>query len=171
MIGRKPGLSVLILLMLAGIQCATRSATEPPRDILGIGIGMTRADVQKRLEEIAFFERSERKNQQVWRLKDDPHYSHLAVGYDANNQIRYITAFADKAKTQIPFSDIGNLSKAKKEIIEQHHTYVWEVPATGASPAYFVNVYGDNPKFLTTCSLSKKSTPNKSEAEEEEEED
>jgi len=157
--------------MLAGIQCATRSANEPPGDILGIGIGLTRADAQKRLEEIAFFERNERKNQQIWRLKNDSHYSHLAVGYDANNQIRYVTAFADKSKTPIPFSDIGNLSKAKKEIIEQHHTYIWEVPGTGAAPAYFVNVYGDNPKFVTTCSLSKKLTPNESEAEEEEEED
>ena len=169
MITRKLGLSVLILLLLAGIQCATRSAPELPRDILGIGIGMTRADAQKRLEEIALFERNERKNQQIWRLKDDSHYSHLAVGYDANNQVRYVTAFADKSKTQIPFSDIGNLSKAKTEIIEQHHTYIWEVPSTDGAAAYFVNVYGDNPKFLTTYSLSKKLTPNKSEEDEEEE--
>lgn len=167
MITRKLGLSVLILIMLAGIQCATRSASEPPRDILGIGIGMTRADAQKRLEEIAFFERNERKNQQIWRLKDDPHYSHLALGYDANNQIRYITAFADKSKKQVPFSDIGNLSKAKTEIIERHHTYIWEVPAKDGAAAYFVNVYGDNPKFLTTYSLSKKLTPNESEEGEE----
>jgi hypothetical protein len=148
-------------------QCAnhSQSAVNLPRDILGISVGMNKQDVTRRLEEIAVFERDERKRQQVWKMKDASRYSHVAVGYDEKNQIRYITAFVDKAlaKERIRFTDIGDLSKAKKEITEPHHRYTWEVPAIEDKPGYFVIAYGSEPEFLSSCSLNKTITASESE--------
>jgi hypothetical protein len=147
-------------------QCAnhSQSAVNPPRDILGISIGMNKQDASRRLEEIAVFERDERKRQQVWKMKDASRYSHVAVGYDEKDQIRYITAFVDKAlaKERIRFTDMGDLSKAKKEIVKPHHRYTWEVPAIEGKPGYFVTAYGSEPEFLSSCSLSKTITANES---------
>ena len=148
-------------------QCAnhSQSAVNLPRDILGISVGMNKQDASRRLEEIAVFERGERKRQQVWKMKDASRYSHVAVGYDEKDHIRYITAFVDTAlaKERIRFSDLGDLSKAKKEIVEPHHRYTWEAPAIEGKPAYFVIAYGSEPEFLSSCSLSKRTTTEESE--------
>ncbi len=117
---------------------------------------MNKEDATQRLQEIALFERDERKRQQVWKMKDASRYSHVAVGYDQKNQVRYVTAFVDKAaaKERVRFADVGDLSKAKKEIVEPHYRYIWDVPAAEGKPAYSVIAYGDEPEFLSSCSLS-----------------
>ena len=160
---------ILILLLFVITQCAPKSASELPKDILGISIGMSKNDAQKRLEEIALFERDEEKKQQIWRLKNDPRFSELAVGYDKENNLRYITLFVDKAtaKERIRFTDVGDLSKSRKEIIEPHYRYIWEIAASEGKPAYYVNIYGDEPEFLTMFTLSEKVQPRKSEEEDE----
>jgi hypothetical protein len=169
MINKKLGLIVLLALSL--ISCAVKSANRLPDNILGISIGMNRADVQNHLKEIAEFERDDRKQQQIWRLKTDPCYSHVALGFDKNGQVRYITVFADKSKERTRFSDIGDLSAAKKEILEPHRKFIWEIGATGENPAYFVEAYGNEQDFLTSYSLSKKIAAAQPEEEEEEESD
>lgn len=144
--------------MLAGIQCATKPAVEPPKDILGISMGMAKADAQKRLEEIAVFERDDRRQQQVWKLKDDSRYSNLALGYDKNDQIRYITVFASSAENRIRFSEVGDLSAAKEEITKPHYKYTWTVPESERNPAYVVTAYGTEPEFLLSYSLMRITT-------------
>ena len=157
----------ICITVVAMAQCAkhSQSAINPTRDILGISVGMNKQDATRRLEEIAVFERDERKRQQVWKMKDASRYSHVAIGYDEKNQIRYITAFVDKAlaKERIRFADLGDLSKAKKEITEPHHRYTWEVPAIEDKPGYFVIAYGSEPEFLSSCSLNKTITASESE--------
>ena len=161
-----------LLFSLALTQCASNSSAKNlPKDILGISVGMDKADVQKRLQEIAQFESDLRRRQQIWKLKNDPRFSHVAVGYDTEDKIRYVTAFVDKAtaKERIRFTDIGDLTKAKKEIVEPHHRYVWEVEARNGKPAYLIVVNGDNADFLTIYSLAKKLDASKSEKKSEEE--
>ena len=164
-----------LLFSLALTQCASNSSAKNlPQDILGISVGMDKADVQKRLQEIAQFETDLRKRQQLWKLKNDKRFSHVAVGYDNEDKIRYVTAFVDKAiaKERIRFTDVGDLTKAKKEIVAPHHRYIWEVEARRGKPAYQVVVNGDNADFLTIYSLAKKLDASKSkESEEEEEQD
>lgn len=150
---RKLGFGILIFLMLAGIQCGKKNAAQLPKDILGISIGMSRADAQKRLEEIAEFERDDRRQQQLWRLKNDPRYSNLAVGYDKNDQIRYITVFAGNSENRIRFSEIGDLSAARKEVTEPHYKYTWQVAESDGKPTYIVSAYGTEPEFLSSYSL------------------
>jgi hypothetical protein len=160
----------LIVLLLSISQCATKTPSKAnvPNELLGISIGMNKEAAKKHLEEIAQFERDEGKRQQVWRLKNDPHFSELAIGYDEENQVRYITTFVDpsSARERIRFTEIGDLSKAKQEILAPHYRYIWEVPASDGKPAYFVNVYGDNPDFLLHYSLSGKAGASEEEDEE-----
>ena len=146
-----------LIFLLSMMQCSAKIAPDLPKDILGISIGMSKAETQLRLEAIAAFESEGRKVGQLWRLKNDPHFSSLAVGYDKDNQVRFVTAFVEKteAKEKIRFAEVGDLTKAKAEIVEPHYRYIWEVSAEGDKAAYVVNVYGDNPEFIQTYSLSK----------------
>lgn len=154
------GLCSVIVIILLMTQCTGRVAPAPelPKDILGISVGMNKDEAQKRLSEIGQLESEGRKTGNLWRLKDDSRYSHLAIAYDADNRIRFVTALVDKAtvKERVRFSEIGDLEKAKKEIVEQNHRYVWEAAASDGKPAYIVNIYGDSPEYLTIYSLSKK---------------
>ena len=164
-------LSGLVLLLLSVSQCATKTATKanvPGEYLLGISVGMKKEAAQKHLEELAQFERDEGKRQQVWRLKNDPHFSELAIGYDDENQVRYITTFVDpaSARERIRFTEVGDLTKAKQQILAPHYRYIWEVPASDGKPAYFVNVYGDNPDFLLHYSLSGKASSSEEEDDE-----
>lgn len=146
------------VILLTIMQCSAKIAPDLPKDILGISIGMSKTDTEQRLKEIATFESGGRKVGQLWRLKDDPHFSSIAVDYDKENQVRFVTAFVEKTtvKEKIRFTEVGDLTKAKAEIVEPHYRYIWEVPAESDKAAYFVNLYGDNPKFVETYSLAKK---------------
>ena len=163
--------AAVILINACGNK-AKMSSADLPRDILGVSVGMNKDDARKRLEEIAVFERDEPRNQQVWKMKDNSRFGYVAVGYDKENQIRYVTAIVDKdaVKQKIRFSDVGDISTAKQEIVAPHHRYIWEVAATDGKPAYFVNIYGDNAETVTIYSLSKKYEEGE-QSEEEESED
>ena len=140
------GLVFTVVILLTILQCSAKIAPNLPKDILGISIGMSKADAQQRLEEIATFESEGRKVGQLWRLKNDPHFSSVAVDYDKENRVRFVTAFVEKTTTKekIKFTEVGDLTKARAEIVEPHYRYIWEVPAEG-----------DNPEFVETYSLAK----------------
>lgn len=172
------GFVLLLLLVMAALECS-KPAPDLPKDLFGIRIGMSRDAAQKRLTETADFERDEEKSQQVWRLKSDARFNKLAVGYDRENRVRYITAFVDKAtaRERVRFSEVGDLSRAKKEILEPHRRYIWETAGAAAADddetekddergaPYIVNIYGDEPEFLTIYTLSKKYVPGESDEE------
>ena len=157
-IGKTPGLIIVVVLLLTMTQCASKTVPAPnlPKDILGISVGMSKADAQKRLEEIAQFESEDRKTGQLWRLKNDPRFKHIAVAYDKDGKIRFVTVLVEKttAKERMRFSEVGDLSAAVKEVIEPHYKYFWDVPANDNNPAYRVFAYGDEPELLTIYSLS-----------------
>jgi len=157
-IGKTPGLIIVVVLLLTMTQCASKTVPAPnlPKDILGISVGMSKADAQKRLEEIAQFESEDRKTGQLWRLKNDPRFKHIAVAYDTEDKTRFVTALVEKttAKERMRFSEVGDLSAAVKEIIEPHYKYFWDVPANEGKPSYRIFVYGNEPEFLTIYSLS-----------------
>jgi len=169
------GLSISIAIILATLQCANKTASTNslPKDIFGISVGMNKGEAQKRLEEIAQFVSEDRKTGQLWEMKNEPRFKHVAVGYDAENKINFVTALADKAtaKERMRFSDVGDLSAALKEVVGPHHKYFWDVPANEGKPAYKIFIYGSDPEFLTIyslseLSLSKKDKPDESEKKE-----
>ena len=155
---RKSKSFVLIIFLLVSTHCAAKTETtaELPKDLRGISVGMSKTDARPRLEEVADFVSEDRKTGQLWQLKNDPYFRHLAIGYDKENKVRFVTGLVDAAtaKQRMRFADVGDLSKAEREINEPHHRYYWKVEAADGKPAYFVNIYGADPEFLSTYSLS-----------------
>ena len=142
----------------------------PVIEILGLRVGMEKAAAHTRLNETSEFVRNEGRNQEIWKVKDASRFAEVAVGY-SEDKVRYVTGFVDKlqAKELIPFSGIGDLRAAKAEVMGPHHRYIWDVPPTTGRDAYTINVYGDNPEFVTIYTLAAK--PEGGEAAENEEDD
>lgn len=148
---------VFVFLSLFATQCGgAKTNLDLPNDIFGISPGMNKEDAVRHLKEIGKLSREEEKRQQVWSLKNDPTYGYLAVGYDKDDQVRYVTAFA-KPKDGQPkrFDQIGDLAKAKKEVTGPNHRYIWEIPVQKGKPEYSVTAQGDNADNLSMLTLSK----------------
>src|ERR1043166_9692143 len=143
---------LIVITILAALACS-RTQT-PSTELLGLRVGMDRAAAQTRLSEISQFLRIEGRNQELWKLNDASRFATLAVGY-TQDKIRYVTAFVDpqNAAERVPFSAIGDLGRARAQIMEPHFRYIWDVPESGGNPACTVNVYGDNPEFVTIYTL------------------
>lgn len=143
------GLSALLVVIAA--QSKTK---EPPRDILGIRIGMSADDAHKRLEKLGRLDREERKRQEVWVLADDPRFSHLLLGFDQDGGVRYVTALARDAR-QVRYSDVLDTKRAKVTSGVRNYHYTWEVAARDRRPAYQVMAQGSDPDYLSSYSLKK----------------
>ena len=139
----------------AAVGCIVGRANGPRADLLGVSVGMQKVDVISRLGQIGEFERDERRNQQLWRLTNDPRYAEVAVGFDKEDRLRYITAFArtDADAEKVPFASIGDVGLAKSEVVGRHHRYTWQVPGRDGQKPFAVSIYGDNPENLTMFSL------------------
>src|SRR5688500_12478477 len=126
---RRSNIIILVVVTLIASACSVKQTAVLPKDLLGISVGMNRSEAIKRLQEIAEFESNARKRQELWKLKDTSRFSRIAVGYTAKDQVRYVTAFVEREVSSEPlrFSDVGNLAKAKTEIMEPHYRYIWEV--------------------------------------------
>ncbi len=149
-------LLILAALLLTLIGCANKSLAGLPKDILGIGVGMGKTDAQKRLEEIAVFERSEDKGQQVWRLKDTSQFIILSVGYDAENKVRYVAGITNENGTRkLSYADVGDLNSSKQNVSPGNYEYIWDVPETPAHPAYQVVAHGNKPEYSMLLTLKK----------------
>lgn len=148
----------LYVLLLLIVACADVWAKEPPRDVLGIRINMSKEMAHRRLQQLGHFVREEPGRQEVWKLEKEPHFASVLIGYDKDNEVRYVTAIAREGGTRILYSNIGNLKKAYAEKTPAHSTYTWKVEARGKSPAYFVIVMGRDPQYLTSLSLKKNSS-------------
>lgn len=146
------------------------AAAEPSRDILGIRLNMTRADAQKRLHEMGKFVRDERKRQEIWEVRD-ARFSHLVVGFDAKEKLRYVTAVAreDKEAKRVEYGEIGNLTTARQagDPKINNFSYEWVLAAEKDEPATLVNARGRDPKFLSTYSLKRTGESDAEEAGEE----
>lgn len=149
--------AVLILGGLHFTACSTSRAAVPNGDLLGLLVNMPHDAAERRLSEIGKLARTEPGRQEIWTLTNDPRFSSVAVGFDKEDRIRYITAFVDKATAteRVPFLTIGDISKARAEIQPPHYRYIWEIKGSDDASSYVVNVYGDDPKYLTIYTLTR----------------
>ena len=152
-------LCIFVFVLLITMQCATKTAPASalPDDVLGIKLDMSKADAEQHLREIGKFSRAEpRRNQQVWTIKNNPYFGYLAIGYDREDKVSFVTGIADpRAKQKMRFAEVGNLETAKKEVIGPNNRYIWEVPAKNGNSQYSVMVYGQDKEFLSTFTITK----------------
>lgn len=148
---------IVILWLLAAwsLPKAYAAAQELPRHILGIQLNITKDEARKRLEKIGSFVREE-EHQEVWQVRDES-FSHLIVGFDKEEKVRYVTAVAreDKKAKRVEYEKIGELKKARQsgDPKIKNFNYQWDVPAGKERPHMLVLAIGRDPKFLTTFSL------------------
>lgn len=176
---RKNKVTVFIVLMsicLVFSQC--ENSTKPPvQDLLGITIGADRKPTRELLEKTGFFVRDDRRRQEIWEFRNNKNYDYLSIGYDKQDKVRYLTAFAHRQikpngttnskisaliKTEpIRYDQFGDLSKAKQNVFMGDKEYVWEIAANGDIPPYFIIVRGIDPTFANSCTLVARSDQQK----------
>lgn len=153
------GVSIFLLLMLVvfASSCSSSTATANlPKDVLGISIDMSKDDAERRLREIGKFSRNDVKRQQVWSVRDNPHFGYIAIGFDRENRVSYVSAIAKIVDGKpMRFAEVGDIKTAKAEIVGANHRYEWEVPARDGSPPHSVIVLGNNADNLSMLTLAK----------------
>ncbi len=151
----------IFLAVLCVLAISFLNAAPPPklnREILGISVGASKTKVKARLQEIGKFVRDESKRQEVWEVRD-PRFSHLVVGFDAKETLRYVTAVAreDKEAKRVAYAEVGDLKSARQagSPAINNFNYEWTLPAEKDAPAVLLIVRGRDPEFLSTYSLKR----------------
>lgn len=147
----KKVVTVCSLLLLAA---ACSAAVEPKPEILGVRLGMSREEAHARLQAIGKLEKEERRQQEVWRLTDDPNYSHLMVAYNKGyTSVRYVTAVANEQGRRLRYADVIDPARARLDSTQVSRTYTLENPASPARPGFIAKVIGDGPTYLKYYSV------------------
>jgi hypothetical protein len=145
-----------LCLLLLGVGVLTGAAPGRPRpEIMGIVLDMNRDSAQARLKSIGSLEKEDRKRQEVWAIKD-PRISHLLVGYDADNHVRYVTAIARTTGPRIRYQELAELKSAQHSVAQGNHKFTWEVAARRGRDAFLIIARGHDPQYLDSYSVKKK---------------
>lgn len=148
----KRTLSVFLLLSLSVL--ASAAPVRPRPEIMGISLDMSRDAARVRLKAIGNLEKEERKRQEVWAVKDT-RISHLLVGYDADNRVRYVTAIARTDGQRIRYQDVADLKSAQQSHTQGNHKFTWQVAARPGHTGYILVARGHDPVYLETYSIKK----------------
>lgn len=142
---------------------APAQGRQPPRDILGIHLGMPVTSAHKRLNRLGRLEREEHKRQEVWRIHDK-RFRALLVGFDEQGEVRYVTAVARNAGSSVRYRDLLDTKAARHGFAGLTHTYVWSVRPHGRQP-FLVIAIGNSPDFATYYSLKREADEDEDEEE------
>lgn len=160
----------LLFVTVVFAAACSKPAPNLPKDILGVSVGMNKVDADRHLRATAKLNREDNQNEQLWSLSGNPNFDYLAIGYDRDDEVRYVTAIAKpKDGKPVYFKDVGDLTTAKKEVVGAHHRYSWEIAAAEKQPAYLVVAQGANAESLSLYTLTKPPDPKRQEEEEQEE--
>src|ERR1051325_10731576 len=103
-------ISLWLLLVIGALVSAAPARPRP--EIMGISLDMKRDAALARLKSIGSLEREAQKQQEVWAVKDS-RISHLLVGYDADNRVRYVTAIARTDGPRIRYQEVADVKAAQ----------------------------------------------------------
>lgn len=141
------------LLLLISILASVATARPRP-EIMGISLEMSRDNARARLKSIGSLEKEDRKRQEVWAVKDS-RISHLLVGYDAENRVRYVTAIARTDGPKIRYQEIADLKSARRAVVQGNHKFTWEIEGRRGHEGFIVIARGHDPQFLDSYSVKK----------------
>ena len=137
-------------------------------NVFGLRIGMSRAEVHRRLQRMGTMEREERGRQEVWTLAREPRFASVLVGFDAEFKVRYVTAIAREGGRRMRYSDLAPLKDARAENANGAYTrYTWELKPDQKRAGYFLIAEGRDPEYLRSFSIKRhnKSGTNNAEVE------
>lgn len=141
----------LLLLLLINIQAVS---AEAKHNVLGIEIGMSRDDALKRLEKLGKLEREERRQQEIWSLTNEPHYSHIIIGFNKEKtKVRFVTAKARESGRRVRYADVLDIKKVEQTGTTNNYKYQLKVSGHNKTPSYIVIARGTDAKYLTYFSI------------------
>lgn len=143
----------LLLIVIVSVPVVVFAGTPQP-EIMGISLGMSRADARARLQSIGSLERETRKRQEVWTIKD-ARISHLLIGYDPDLHVRYVTAIARTDGPRIRYEDVADVQSAQREQNQGNYKLTWQIAARSGHSAYQLIAHGRDPQFLESYSVKK----------------
>jgi len=147
-------LSGLSLLLVMSVLVSV-AAARPRPEIMGISLDMKHDDAVARLKSIGSLEKEQGKRQEVWALKD-ARISHLLVGYDSENRVRYVTAIARTDGPRIRYQEVANLKAAQRNGAQGNHKFTWEVEERRGQSAFILIARGHDAQYLDSYSIKKK---------------
>lgn len=147
-------LSSLSLLLVISVLVSAAPARPRP-EIMGISLDMKRDTALARLKSIGSLEKEARKKQEVWAVKD-ARISHLLVGYDAENRVRYVTAIARTDGPRIRYQEVADLKSAQRSDISGNHKFTWEIEERRGQSAFILIARGHDAQYLDSYSIKKK---------------
>jgi len=127
----------------------------PRPEIMGISLDMKRDEALVRLKSIGSLEKEARKRQEVWAIKD-ARISHLLVGYDADNHVRYVTAIARTDGPRIRYHEVADLKSARRSDTSGNHKFTWEIEERRGQSAFLLIARGHDSQYLDSYSVKKK---------------
>jgi hypothetical protein len=143
----------LSLLLVIGVLVSAAPARPRP-EIMGISLDMKRDVALARLKSIGSLEREARKQQEVWAVKDS-RISHLLVGYDADNRVRYVTAIARADGPRIRYQEVADVKSAQRSVTTGNHKFTWEIEGR-RGPSFILIARGHDAQYLDSYSVKKK---------------
>jgi hypothetical protein len=147
-------LTAICLLSLHPSARANAAAGRLKPQIMGIELSMSREAARVRLQTLGSLEREDRKRQEVWAIRD-PRISHLLVGYDAENRVRYVTALARTGANRIRYDEVADPKRAQRQEAQGNYRFTWEVEERRGQFAYVVIAHGRDPQYLESYSVKK----------------
>ncbi|HKG47469.1 MAG TPA: hypothetical protein VKB02_12115 [Pyrinomonadaceae bacterium] len=145
--------SLSLLLVISALVSAAPARPRP--EIMGISLDMKRDEALAQLKSIGSLEKEVRKRQEVWAVKDS-RISHLLVGYDADNRVRYVTAIARTGGPRIRYQDIADLKSAQRSDTSGNHKFTWEIEERRGQSAFILIARGHDAQYLDSYSVKKK---------------
>ena len=145
-------LSLSLLLVISVLVSAASARPRP--EILGISLDMKRDAALARLKSIGSLEKEDHKRQEVWALKDS-RISHLLVGYDEDNRVRYVTAIARTDGPRIRYQEVADLKSAQRSETPGNHKFTWEIEERRGE-SFILIARGRDAQYLDSYSVKKK---------------
>ena len=107
-----------------------------------------------RLTEIGQFKNQD-EGQEVWKLRSDPHYQTLIVGFDRERRVRYVTVLASPQGRAVDYSDVGDVRSATSSGQPGNFVFTWKSRDQKTQIEYEAIAKGTEPHRLLTYSVKR----------------
>jgi hypothetical protein len=138
-----------ILGLVTLVATVASAGKRPPKDLLGIRVGMEDHEARERLTKMGTPVSKLESPKQTWNLRDR-RYGSLTIRYDSRWRVSWMTAFAREGGARVRYRDIGDLDQA-------HHggnyVYTWTLPLSKGAAPMAITARGPDATYLSSISI------------------
>lgn len=149
-------IQAVLLLLALGAWLPGTLAKDPPREILGIKLGMSEASVRERLRKVGTQQKAKRVGsggeQEVWALPGHKKFDYVLVRFDTKEQLWLMTVVTRRS-ANVRYSDIADTKNAKQANDGRNYSFTWKTEAKGKRVSQLVIARGSDPDYLTSYSI------------------